>query len=328
MKKLSVIIPVYNGEDRIQKCIEILENNNYNELIEIIVVNDGSCDSTINILNSQTEKYGNLIIIDNKRNIGVSASRNKALNASNAEYICFCDHDDEFEDGLIDKIIEELIRTSLDLYVFNRIDVQYNTIIAEYKYFNPNVDDYVNSSFPLAVPTWSVCNKVYKKKIIDERNVLFAPEIRMSEDLLFNLKYNVHIKNIGIINGNYIRYCNAGSAVYHKNPSFFFTNIEFKKYMDFELNDNIINLVESNMAYVSIWRLINNIDCNNYKDFRKTIKKINKYLKSNKIFIINGYGISKYVIKIGLFFNQYLIMYFILNKLRNLKNLKNLNKLK
>lgn len=320
MKTLSIIIPVYNGEDKIKKCIKSLEDNNNNELIEIIVVNDGSSDATMEILKSQTKEYNNLRVIDNINNIGVSSSRNKALSVSNSEYICFCDHDDEFENGLIDKIIEELNKTNFDLYVFNRVDVQNNKIIAEYKNFNSNVDNYINYLFPTAVPTWSVCNKVYKKSIIDEYSVLFEPKIRMSEDLLFNLKYNNYVNSIGKVEGNYIRHCNNGSAVYHKNSNFFFTNIEFKKYIDFKLNYKIINLVESNMAYVSIWRLINNIDCNTYKEFKESVKNINKYLKSKKISIVNGYGISKYIIKIGLFFNQYFLIYLFLKKLRNLKN--------
>ena len=100
MSKISVIIPVYNGEKYIQRCVDSVLNQTYSD-IEIIVINDGSTDNTENILKS----YSNIVLI-NKENEGVSKARNTGLSLAKGDYVYFCDADDYLEKNAFEILIK------------------------------------------------------------------------------------------------------------------------------------------------------------------------------------------------------------------------------
>ena len=93
--KVSIIVPVYNVEEYLVKCLDSLVNQTLKE-IEIICINDGSTDNSLEILNTYAQKDSRITIID-KKNEGVSAARNTGLNISKGEYIMFVDSDDYLE---------------------------------------------------------------------------------------------------------------------------------------------------------------------------------------------------------------------------------------
>ena len=96
---ISIIIPVYNGENTIDNTIRCLVNQTFKD-IEIIVVNDGSTDNTLLVL----QKWKSKIRIVNKRNGGVSSARNKGIKEARGEYLMFVDADDECKAEMIEKI--------------------------------------------------------------------------------------------------------------------------------------------------------------------------------------------------------------------------------
>lgn len=106
---ISVIVPVYNGQDYLSKCIESIESQNYQNL-EIIIINDGSTDGTAKVCCRLVEKYENIhvILMDDK---GVSAARNAGLDEAKGEYITFVDADDRLLSGMIQSLYESLIKT-------------------------------------------------------------------------------------------------------------------------------------------------------------------------------------------------------------------------
>lgn len=93
--KVSIIVPVYNVEKYLAKCLDSLVNQTLKD-IEIICINDGSTDNSLEILNTYAQKDSRITIID-KKNEGVSAARNTGLNISKGEYIMFVDSDDYLE---------------------------------------------------------------------------------------------------------------------------------------------------------------------------------------------------------------------------------------
>ena len=106
MFELSVVVPVYNGEDYLEVFLDSLANQNVNN-IEVIIVNDGSTDATPNIIKKYCEKYENWICIDNEVNKGLNASRNVGLKKANGKYIIFCDADDYIPENIFSKMLKD-----------------------------------------------------------------------------------------------------------------------------------------------------------------------------------------------------------------------------
>lgn len=117
---ISVIIPVYNRENHIKKCLETITNQSYKNL-EIIVVNDGSTDSSMSI----AKQYIDLIkIIDHPKNQGLSAARNTGIDNATGEYIHFMDDDDEVNLEFYEKLLKASVETDADMACCSFINQQ------------------------------------------------------------------------------------------------------------------------------------------------------------------------------------------------------------
>ncbi len=93
-EKLSIVIPAYNAESCIGRCLDSIFDQDYHNEIEIIVVNDGSTDSTLKVLEPYQAKHPDILRIITKKNGGVSSSRNAGMDAATGEWVWFCDADD------------------------------------------------------------------------------------------------------------------------------------------------------------------------------------------------------------------------------------------
>jgi glycosyltransferase involved in cell wall biosynthesis len=117
MKKVSVIIPVFNQEKLIRKCLESIPKR---EDIEIIVVNDGSTDKTMGYLkNYKAFRYKDLIIIDYGENKGVSYARNAGIEASSGEYLLFIDSDDYLFTKVFNEIADNYLDKDYDMVFYD-----------------------------------------------------------------------------------------------------------------------------------------------------------------------------------------------------------------
>ena len=124
MKNLSIIIPVYNGEKYIDRCLSSILNI---KDIEIIIVDDCSTDSSYEILCNYSSKYPNIKLLHNTSNLGVSATRNKALKQAKGKYILFLDIDDYLVDNA-SQTIESLCQTNYDYINFGVISKKNNQL--------------------------------------------------------------------------------------------------------------------------------------------------------------------------------------------------------
>ena len=114
---VSIVIPVYNVEDYLEQCLQSVINQTYKNL-ELIVINDGSTDSSGDIIERYVKKYNNIICV-NQKNSGLSYSRNVGLDKSNGKYIYFLDSDDFLESETIAECVELAERENLDILQFD-----------------------------------------------------------------------------------------------------------------------------------------------------------------------------------------------------------------
>ena len=200
---ISVIVPVYNCEKYLDRCIESLINQTYKN-IEIILINDGSKDNSLEICN-KWQKNDNRIIVINKENGGVSSARNKGLEIAKGKYISFIDSDDYLDINCYNTLLEN--NGNYDVIVFN---YYYDFI----NYKKVGITNFGNGKFEYELFRKNsiqgyACNKLYKSEIINK--IRFDEKIKICEDLLFNI--NICIQN----NGIRYRYFDTPFYYYYQN---------------------------------------------------------------------------------------------------------------
>lgn len=182
--KLSVIIPVYNVENYIEKCILSIVNQTYKDL-EIIVVNDGSNDNSGIILDKLAEKYEKIKVI-HKPNGGVSSARNAGLEVAKGKYIGFVDGDDWLEPNTYEEMINVMVESNSNIcYAASRYDGE---DITKW-YFGPfsKVEkNFMLRNFAAGTGIAHVGTTVYEKQIIG--NTRFDEKIAYWEDLDFQIR--------------------------------------------------------------------------------------------------------------------------------------------
>lgn len=177
---ISVIIPVYNVEQYLERCINSILNQSYNKL-EIILVNDGSTDNSKDIC-LKYKNIDNRIKIINQNNGGLSKARNTGINYSVGKYICFIDSDDFIHKDMINILYNNLIKTKSDISMcsFEKVYEEKKDlkVASNYiEYYNPKFYDNLFNN--LKIETIISCNKLYKKSLF---NGLLYRENKFHED--------------------------------------------------------------------------------------------------------------------------------------------------
>lgn len=182
---ISVIIPAYNIEKYIGRCLDSLLKQTYKNL-EIIVVDDGSTDDTAKIIDEYTYSYDNIKVI-HKANSGVSATRNTGIDIAKGDYIGFVDGDDTVDDDMFEILIRNAINYDADIshcgyrMVFpSRTDYYYNTGDIVIQYNHEGLKDLLKAD--RVEP--GLCNKIYKSSLFED--IRLNEKIRYNEDLLAN----------------------------------------------------------------------------------------------------------------------------------------------
>lgn len=198
--KVTIAIAVYNIEKYLKRCMDSVFNQEFLEEYEILVIDDGSKDGSLEILKSYEGKYKNYKIISQK-NTGLPEVRNRAIEEARGEYICFLDGDDYIERDYLKKLYNSIEIGKEDLVVcgFNW-DYEGEKIPDERFYENINLEgkDILKYLFSNKINT-AVWNKIFKLSIIRENKIKF-PNIKGAEDYTFILEYLLKSKKISITN--------------------------------------------------------------------------------------------------------------------------------
>jgi len=210
MLKVSVIVPVYNVEDYLEKCLDSLVNQTLKE-IEIIVVNDGSPDNSQKIIDKYTKKYKNIKSYE-KVNGGLSDARNYGIKKTSGEYIAFVDSDDYVTTDMYEKMYQKAIKDNLDIVVCNSVNLYDDNTQIEIK-SNLNYSNDPIKNYLIAAPM--ACTRIYKREIF--KNIEFKKEIYY-EDLELTPKLVKYTKNIDFVDeGLYYYYQRTGSIMKQKD---------------------------------------------------------------------------------------------------------------
>jgi glycosyltransferase involved in cell wall biosynthesis len=203
--EVSVILPVYNTEKYLQKCLESIIAAKKNIELEIILINDGSTDNSLVICNQYAVKYDFIKVI-NQKNSGVSIARNKGIKVAKGDFISFIDSDDWIEIDFFSNMLEEISKEKVDLVVTNIKNIKKDSIdkrnlfliqkLYSDKLFEPT-ELFQNENFIL---TNSPFNKLYLRRILDSNKILFKEHLKNGEDFIFVLEYGLCCKKIHFIN--------------------------------------------------------------------------------------------------------------------------------
>lgn len=210
MPKVSVIIPVYNVEKYLKRCLDSVLNQTLRD-IEIICINDGSTDNSVQIL----EEYGAKIKVIDTKNKGVSVARNAGLEVANGDFIAFLDSDDYVDADFYEKLYKNATEYNADIACSSilRENEKSKTYIIKYSETVTAKD--IQERFNLAdCPKNNfVWNKIYKKSFLDENKILFVPGM-IYEDMCFTPDVLAASKCLITVSGtNYHYWKHNGSLI-------------------------------------------------------------------------------------------------------------------
>ena len=233
MPKVSVIVPVYNVEQYIEKCLDSLVNQTLQD-IEFIIVNDGSTDRSKNIIFRYKEKNSNKLLYLEKENGGLSDARNYGMKYAKGDYIAFLDSDDYVELDTYEKLYNKAFETNADMvecdFYWEYPDKKIHDTKANYK---NESDMYANAR----VVAW---NKLYKRDVLLNSGIEFPKGLRY-EDVEFFYKILPKLKKIELINEPLIHY------IQRENSITFVQNERTQEI--FIILDNVINYYKENGLY-------------------------------------------------------------------------------
>ena len=236
--KVSVIIAAYNAEKYIAETLESIINQTLDDF-EVIVTNDGSTDSTLDILEAYQQKFANFHIID-KENGGPSEARNVALDIAQGEFIYFIDADDVAELDSLEKLYDRAKSQDADLVIakydiFDRYNVQ------QIKNIDSITEaDEVERYDRTILWTFALWNKLFKRDLIEENHLRFPP-VNYSEDGVFVMSYVFMAKKITGLDYVVLHY----RRMYDGVPESITASVSPRKIMDYiEAHHRILKVTE------------------------------------------------------------------------------------
>lgn len=244
--QVSIIIPVYNGEKYLERCLKSVLEQEYRD-IEIIIIDDGSTDGSEYIY-SKYKEIDKRIVILKQKNMGVSVARNKGIDIAKGKYIMFIDADDTIEVNMISKMVQSMKKNKTDISFCgfkvlgnNLRNNDTKALIDCYDYNNSGIIGSseaikrVISTNPSIVFYGYIWRNIFDAQIIKKNNIKFPEGIKISEDFMFLLEVLINSKNVSII----------PEELYNYNIN------------DNSVTAKYISNLHENMNYINQWMLSN-----------------------------------------------------------------------
>ena len=245
MKKVSIIVPVYNVEKYIDKCLDSLVNQTLED-IEIIVVNDGTKDKSQVIIDDYARKYPGKVYSYIKKNGGLSSARNYGLQKATGEYVGFVDSDDYVEYDMYEKMYDRAVTTKSDI-VCCQMTYKYNTYAEKKKFIHP---EYFGKSIKeeprilVEAKSYAV-NKIYKKKLWN--NFEFPNQHYEDSAIIYNVMYGANkVEYVDIPLYNYIK----------ERPEAITSDVSSKIFDIFKSCNSILSFYKKQKSYDEVKNVI------------------------------------------------------------------------
>lgn len=202
MEKVSIIVPVYNGEAHLRRCVESVLAQDYPAL-ELILVDDGSRDGSFSLMEELAAKDARVRPI-HKENGGVSSARNRGLDEAGGRYVQFLDVDDWLPLDSTKQLVREMQGSRADLVVGD-----FYRVVGDNVARKGSIDegcvltrrDYADEMLhgPADLYFGVLWNKLYRREIIEAHSLRMDESVSYSEDMLFNLEYLLHAEQIAVL---------------------------------------------------------------------------------------------------------------------------------
>ena len=290
-EKVSIVMPVYNVENYIERAIQSVLNQTY-ENIELIIVNDQTKDNSMDIVHKYSILDKRIKVVNKEKNEGLGFARNTGMDLAIGKYIYFIDSDDYIESNTIERCVIEIEKNNSDIVIFGYSeDYEENNIVTNRNVFVYEDDimtsvEFKNRFVELFTRTiiHSTCNKFYDLEVIRKNDIRFR-RVSMCEDTFFNLELINKLENITIVSDVFYHYMkrNVETLIVKYNPERFkFMNEVQQKVInlmnEFELiNDTNMALVNKTYIRTVIFCIIQMFNANvnlSYSQKRSVIKEI------------------------------------------------------
>lgn len=287
---VSIIVPIYNVEKYIVRCVESIINQTYKN-IEVILVDDGSTDNSLTII---TTRYLNICTIISKQNGGLSSARNTGLERCSGEYLLFVDSDDWIVPNAVELLVENMLAYKSDICCF-----RFKTANAKREYLLGNdlkktiindEDEIVKNGLLGKDIKTSACSRIYRRSVLKKNNLRFCEGI-INEDYVFTAMLLPALKKVSFINKPlyYVeqRFGSISRKYIPSNISIYFTNFRLVQdyYKQHSLYQKYMEYIYAQCSIGVLFSLVNFAYNLPYKDFRLCYQEVVKNNYHSPLFI-------------------------------------------
>lgn len=251
MIDISVIVPAYNVEKYISSCLDSLLNQTKKE-IEIIAIDDGSTDNTLNILNEYKRNNPSKIHVISQNNQGLSITRNNGIKLSTGKYISFVDGDDEIDTNLFKNLWDKLEEFPYDVVAFNVEIIYPNKKIIVNPGITSDIKDFnLDSKKKFLTDMYCMaCNKIYKRDLFKDADLLFTPNTWF-EDVLLMHKLIPNLTSLGYLDfPGYKYYQRENSITYTYSDKLKDINFVLEKILEYYKKNNLYSIYKAELEYI------------------------------------------------------------------------------
>lgn len=213
MIKVSVVVPVYNTEEYLERCLKSLVNQTLKE-IEIICVNDGSTDNSDKILKEYSKQYSNIKVI-NQQNLKQGAARNKGVNNANGEYIGYVDSDDWVDNNYFEKLYTTAKKYDADIALATNIRIGNGKTKKRLNITKEGIYSSLQNKLDVCKQSKNECptNKIYRRKFLNKHEIVWTEGV-YCEDKIYTLKAVYYANSVVTVpDVNYYYYRRTNSTV-------------------------------------------------------------------------------------------------------------------